>query len=219
VRPHPDALALAPLLERAGATVVVEHGVVAGEILGLEIARVVVDGDGPRIEVGVGRHDRDAFALVHGDLPTADALTEVIETVRRHRRPGAPAHPLQRLAAERWLREAVIARPDLVGARTLERTAGTIPRTNLKEPVPAPAIGTAADAGSRPLVVACSVGVDLDLVPSAADVRLATDPAARLVLVVPERDAVTITQRLARALTDPATVVPVSGDWRGLAVR
>jgi hypothetical protein len=202
-QPHPDALALAPMLEAAGADVVIEHGVVAGEILGLEIARVVVDPMGARIEVGVGRHDREAFAMVHGDLPTEAALADVIATVRRHRTGAAEGHPLKRLAAERWLREVIIAHPSLVGASELQPVAGTIPRTNLKEPVPAGAAGTDVD-------------VDLDLVPTAADIRLATAPDARLVVAVPERDDVPATRALAGRLLDPAEVVALPGNWRGI---
>jgi hypothetical protein len=212
--PHPDALALAPVLEAAGAEVVVEHGVVAGEILGLEIARVVVDDEGARIEVGVGRHDREAFAMVHGDLPAEAALADVIATVRRHRTGAAEAHPLKRLAAERWLRNVVIAHPELVGAAELRAVAGTVPRTNLKEPVPAAAAGTHLDG--EPVVVATSVGVDLDLVPTAADVRLATGVEARLILAVPERDDVPATRALAGRLRRPAEVVAVPGNWRGI---
>ena len=51
---------------------VVEHGVVTGEVRGLEVCRVVDDrttGDGVRLEVGVGAHDREAFAIIHGDVP------------------------------------------------------------------------------------------------------------------------------------------------------
>ncbi len=210
--PHSQALALAPVLESAGADVVLEHGVVVGEILGLEIARVVVDEFGARIEVGVGRHDREAFATVHGDLPTEAALAEVIATVRRHRAGAAEGHPLKRLAAERWLREVVIAHPDMVGAAALDRVQGTRPRTNLKEPVPAAAVGT--DVDGRPLVVVSSVGVDLDLVPTAADVRLASEPDARLVLAVPERDDVPATRALAGSLLHPADVVALPGNWR-----
>jgi len=211
-RPHPDALALAPMLEAAGADVVVEHGVVAGEILGLEIARVVVGELGARIEVGVGRQDREAFAMVHGDLPTEAALADVVATVRQYRTGSAEGHPLKRLAAERWLREVVIARPHLVGAADLHRVQGTVPRTNLKEPMPAAAAGT--DLDGRPVVVVTSVGVDLDLVPTAADVRLATEPGARLVLAVPERDDVPATRALAGSLDRPAEVVPLPGNWR-----
>jgi hypothetical protein len=62
--------------------------------------------------------------------------------------------------------------------------------------------------------VACSVGVDLDLVPAAADARLLHRPAARLVLVVPERDALPVTRDLASMLATPAELVAVPGDWR-----
>jgi hypothetical protein len=214
--PDPRALALAPMIERAGAEVVVEHGVVAGEVFGLEVARVVLDEHGTRIEVGVGRHDREAFTQLHGDLPTDAALAEVVATVRRHRVPEAVHHPLHRLAAERWLRGVVIDHPALVGARRLDRVEGTVPRTNLKEPVPAAAIGEDLDRG--PVVAVCSVGVDLDLVPTAADVRLARAPEARLVLVVPARDDVAVTRWLAGALARPAEVVAVDGDWRARPV-
>ena len=90
---------------------------------GFSAARVVVDQDGeagaPRLEVGVGRHDREAFAMIHGRLPTAEALAAVVDAVLAQRRPDAPPHPLNRLAAERWLRCRVMARPEVVGARSL----------------------------------------------------------------------------------------------------
>jgi hypothetical protein len=68
------------------------------------------------------------------------------------------------------------------------------------------------------VVAVCSVGVDLDLVPTGADVRLAHAPDARLALVVPARDAVAVTRGLAAALSHPAEVVPVDGDWRARPV-
>jgi hypothetical protein len=213
--PPPAALALEPTLVAAGADVVHEHGHVVGEILGLEIARVVVDdipGSAPRIEVGVGRHDREAFALVHGDRPTGAALADVIATVRRHRRPDSVDHPLTRLATERWLREVLVVRPALVGATVLRPVEGPVPRTNVKDPMPAAAVGT--DIDGRPLVVVCSVGIDLDLVPWASDARLLHAPDADLVLAVPERDDHPVTRALAAMLRDPAAIVSIPGDWR-----
>ena len=194
---------LAPELRAAGADVVVEHGVVSGEVLGLEIARVV---DG-RIEAGVGRHDREAFAMLHGGVAPAAALATVVGAVRDVRRVDRPDHPLQRLAQERWLREVVLARPELVGAAHLERHEGPAPRPSVKEPWPAVAVGDG-------LVVVTSVGIDLDLVPFAADARLAAAPDASLVLVVPERDAHAVTRALAAALRRPADVVAIPGEWR-----
>jgi hypothetical protein len=112
-----------------------------------------------------------------------------------------------RLAPERWLRDVVVARPELVGAEALERHEGPRPRPGVKDMWPAVAVGTG-------VVVACSVGIDLDLVPYAADARLAVDPDARLVLVVPERDAHPVTRALAERLRRPAEIVALPGDWR-----
>ena len=205
---------LVALLEDSGVTVVVEHGVVAGEVLGLEIARVVVGDDGEaRLEVGVGRHDREAFAMIHGRLPTADALASVVDAVLAQRRPDASPHPLNRLAAERWLRALVIEQPAIVGATALAPVDPPLPRDNVKDAAPAAALGT--DEAGAPVLVVCSAGIDLDLVPTAADARRWHAPDARLVLVVPERDAHPVTLDLAAALTEPALVVPVGGHWRG----
>jgi hypothetical protein len=65
-------------------------------------------------------------------------------------------------------------------------------------------------------VVVCSVGIDLDLVPYAADARLELGAEARLVLVVPERDAHPFTRQLAAALTRPAELLTVTDGWRSL---
>jgi hypothetical protein len=63
-------------------------------------------------------------------------------------------------------------------------------------------------------VAVASTGIDLDLLPTAADLRLAHAPSARLVVVVPERDAHPVTRALASSLVDPAEVVALPGDWR-----
>ncbi len=207
--PLDDEIAeLARVIAAAGAAPVVEHGVLVGEVEGLEVARAVRTDEGVRLEVGVGRHDREAFQLLHGDMPKAEALAAVIRTVQEHRRAGAEPHPLNRLAAERWLRASLIADPTKVGATALLPLSPPIPRTNLKEPVPASAVGT--DGDGTDLLVVCSVGIDLDLVPTAADVRLAAAIAgATLVLAVPERDDHPVTRALAAMLTEPAEVRPV----------
>lgn len=208
--PSPEALAFAPDIERAGATVVVEHGAVTGEVLGLEVARVTTTEGILALEVGIGRHDREAFAIIHGDRPADAALAGVVESVLSQRRADAPQNPLHRIAQERWLREVVLARPDLAGATALERDEGPLARPNVKDPWPAVAVGDQ-------VVVVCSVGVDVDLVPYASDARATSDPGARLVLVVPERDAVPVTRDLAAQLREPAEVVTVPAGWRSLA--
>jgi hypothetical protein len=203
---------LADELLAAGAEPVVEHGVLRGEVLGLEVARVVVDGEGAYIEVGVGKHDRHAQRLVHGDEPTADALARAVATVAAHRRSDAPRHPLNRLAPERWLRARVVAEPALVGAAHLAPVPSPVDRDDLRQPAPAPAAGS--DVEGRPLLIVCSTGVDVDLVPVAVDARLADGRDPRLVLVVPERDDHPLLRALAAALREPAEVMTVPDDWR-----
>jgi hypothetical protein len=200
------------LLEQAGVEVVVEDGEVVGEVLGLEVARVVVDADGTaRLEVGVGRFDREAFALLHGDLSPPEALARAVREVSAVRRPDAEPHPINRVARERWLRHHLIENPGIVGAEVLRPADPVRPRAGLRDAAIAVAVGERVDG--TPLVVASSVGVDLEAVPDAADARLRHAPDAELVLVVPPRDDHPITRDLAALLAEPAEVVTVPGPW------
>jgi hypothetical protein len=217
--PAPPAAALAELLVDADLEVVVEDGIVRGEVLGLEVARVVhgtttagTPIDEPVLEVGVGHADREMTGMVHGNLPPADQLARVVEIVRAHRRYGAERHPLNQLAPERWLRAALVARPEHLGLAELRAAPPAVPRPNLRDPAVAIARGT--DREGQSVVVACSVGVHLDLVPAAADARAVLDPGARLLLALPERDAHPVTRALADRLDTPAELVPVPDDWR-----
>jgi hypothetical protein len=210
---------LAELLVDADLEVVVEEGIVRGEVNGLEVARIVHDTsstgvplDGPLLEVGVGHADREMTALIHGSMSPVDQLTRVAEIVRGHRQADAEPHPLKRLAPERWLRARLIANPERVGLTHLRPVDPAVPRPNLRDRAVAMAVGETASGERR--VVACSVGVDLDLVPAAADARLSVAPEAPLLLVVPERDAHPVTRALAARLRAPAEVVTVSDHWR-----
>ena len=93
----PAHLELVPVIEAGGATPLVEHGVVIGEVRGLEVCRVVDDPHtgAVRLEVGVGAHDREAFAIIHGDVPTVEALAGVVAAVAEHRSPDAPPAPAE----------------------------------------------------------------------------------------------------------------------------
>lgn len=218
--PAPSAPDLMALLVHADLEVVVEEGVVRGEVNGLEVARIVhgttstgVEIADPVLEVGVGLADREMTAMLHGALSPVDQLARVAEIVRRHRQVGAQRHPLNQLAPERWLRAALLASPGRLGLVRLTPLAPAVPRPNLRDTSVAFAQGEAAD-GQR-VVVACSIGIDLDLVPSAADTRLSVDPAARLLLVTQERDAHPVTTELASRLVHPAELVAVEDGWRG----
>ncbi len=215
--PRDEHLELIPVITAGGAEPVIEHGVVTGEVRGLEVCRVVDDPvtGAVRLEVGVGAHDREAFALIHGDIPAADALAGVVASVEEHRRAGANGHPLSRLAPERLLRWTLLQQPARLGlARLVDRPPPT-PRTNIKDRTPCSARGERSDG--TPVVVVCSVGVDLDVVPYASDARLAAameregEPGylerVETWVVAPGRDLVAITAELATSLRDPVRLV------------
>jgi hypothetical protein len=200
----------ASLIASHGADPVFEHGVLRGEVLGLEVARVI----GGKLVVGVGRHDRDARLEMRPGEDVGAALDEAVGAVRARRRPGVARHPANTLARSRWLRAVICARPAVVGATSLEVAAPPLPWFDLPEAGAAPCVGWLAD--SSPVVAVCSVGVDLDLVPTAADCRVLYRPDARLLLAVPEGDDLPVTRRLASGLARPAEVVTVPRDWETL---
>jgi hypothetical protein len=199
---------------------VVEFGVLTGEVLGLEVARVIVGEDGEaRLEVGVGRHDREARHLMRPDQPVEESLADTVELIRRLRRPDAPRHLANTLAGERWLRTVLVNHPDLVGAAHLAPVPPPVAGRELRQSRPVAAAGV--DRQDHPVVVVASTGIDLDLIPWAADARLAVaagiDPLPRLVIAVPEGDDHPATRGLVAGLRDPAELVAVRSDWRTLS--
>ena len=152
----------AATIQDCGALPVREHGVLTGEVLGLEVCRVVDTPDGPRLEVGVGAIDRETFQLVNSHRTIEDSLTEVVGIVRAHRSPGAPHHPLGKLAGERLLRHRVINEPSLIGAATLKPAEPPIPRGGMRESTPCVATGT--DLDGKPIVAVFTDTVDVDII-------------------------------------------------------
>ena len=124
------------------------------------------------LEVGVGVHDREAFAIIHGDVPTLDALADVVRQVTAVRSTGrAPpsAQPVGRgtLAA--------------LAARTASPRSSVPTSLSPAEP-PVPAAereGRGAVHRDRrhgtanEIAVVCSIGVDLDVMAYAADAAAA----------------------------------------------
>jgi hypothetical protein len=201
---------LRALIEAGGAEPNEEWGVLSGEVRGLEVCRVVDDdftGE-VRLEVGIGAHDREAFTMLHGGVPTVESLARVVTAVEEHRRLDAPTHPFNRLARERLLRWQLMRDPSPVGARSLRPADPPVARLNLKDPVPCVAVGE--DASGETVGVVCSVGIELDLIPYAADARSAmlvngssTGDDDRLVVVTPARDRIGLTEELAALLRRP----------------
>ena len=208
--PPSEALAFASVIAAAGADPVIEHGVLRAEVRGLEVARVQLDPyDGiTRLDVGVGRHDRLAQAMMNQGQDPALALRNAVESVLALRRSGANAHPANQIAMSRWLRHVVGAHPELVGCTALTPLQG-IEMPELKRLSPALLTGN-SDAG--PIVVACSVGVDLDAAIDAVDMAMFMG-AHRVVLCLPKTDDLPAVRMVAGALTLTVEVVLVAADW------
>ena len=216
-----EHLAFAAVIEAAGASVNVEHGVVAGEVRGLEVCRVVdtptvghfaelgdfdapalsdvASSDGVLLEVGVGANDREAFRLLHGDIPTVEALATVVESVLAQRGAETIQHPLNRLGQERYLRWQLEQDPSLVDMASVTAHEPPQPRPNLKDAVPCVARGV--DPDGREWMLVCSVGVDVDLVGFVSDVQSTT--SAPVIVVLRERDAIPLTGELLALLATP----------------
>jgi hypothetical protein len=199
------------VIRTAGADPLVEHGIVVGEVRGLEICRVVDDAHtgAVRLEVGMGAHDREAFALVHGDIPTAEALANVVGSVRIHRADGAPPHPLNLFGAERLMRARAIENPSMVNCVSVVAAEPPVLRTNVKDAVPCVAIGEEYD-GTRRILVFVN-GVDLDVVSFALDAWHRLDRTAHVTVVLREKDKVASIERLAQLGTVPVEVLTLKG--------
>jgi hypothetical protein len=202
----PESEAFAPALLAAGIEVVREHGLLLGEVHGLEVARV----EAGELSVGVGRFDREAAAVIWSDRPTEVALAAVVHEVEKYRRSNAEPHPINRLCRERWLRTQVVADPALVGLTNLVPVSPPEPRPNLRDPSPAAAVGV-DDTGGRVLVV-CSVGADVELVPVAADL-VAREHVDDVIFVTPKRDQLRYLAVAAARLSVPVRFVAVEGNW------
>ncbi len=220
--PGAEADELVALLTDVGLEPSAEPGMILGEVAGLEVARITVDDGVPSLAIGVGRFDQEMSAVAQSDLPSRVALERAADLVRLARTMGNTAHasashPMARLARERWLRAHVVAEPGLVGAVELEPLPGLWVRRGLRTSAPAAARGR--DVAGRPLIVVCSAGVDLDLVPAALELVAQSDASARLVLAVPPSDLVASTRRVAGLALEVPEIVAVVPPWEPVAGR
>jgi hypothetical protein len=208
--PRPDDSAhLESALAELGLDVVCEDGIVRGEVAGLEVARILHGPDGPVLEAGVGRFDREAGVLLHAGRSPVDAVADAAAQVRPHRTPGAASHAVNRLARERWLRHEVIAHPATHDIDLPALVEPIPPRVNLLEVVPAALLGV---DGDRSVLLACSVGVDLGLIPALADLIAVHQPDL-VRIVVPDRDRLPHLERLIGRLPLPTEIRTMPTPW------
>ncbi len=208
--PAPVAVSeIVALIEKSGADAVVEDGIVRAEVAGLEVGRVVDSPEGPRLEVGVGRFDREAAALLHGGRHADQALADVITQVSEHRQGGAVSHAVNRIGRERWLRTMVRDDPGLAGVEAPTEIDPVPPRSSLLDSGPAALIGTRN--GGRALV-ACSVGVDLGLVPELSDLAERHE-VDEICVVLPARDHFGFLDVLLARLASSTEIISIDPPW------
>lgn len=221
-----DMWRVAAVIVDVGARVVDDHGRLVAEVYGLEVARIedplalvgletsldnLDPADRYRIRIGVGEADRELHEYMNrgsGLNREADdrlELERIVSLVATRR--IDPAHPLSRLARPRWLRSTVLDDPDLIELAELEAVAPLRPHPGVFDREP-----SAAYSKVDRVTVVCSAGVDLDLLPEAADYRQRLDPDSHLMVVVPHRDATMIGNRLG-PLVDDCEIRPIDAPW------
>jgi hypothetical protein len=196
--------ALISQIDDAGAESLVEWGVVVGEVRGLEICRVVDDEhtNEARIEVGIGAHDRETYALVHQARPIHESIADVVATVCAHRVEGAPFHPYNHIAPERFARWRAMQDPKALGFSSLTRVDPPVPRTNVKDSVPCVALGEKTDGTTTAVVFVH--GIDLDVVPFSVDAGLKYS-CESVMIVARAQDVVTSLRTMASATVTTTT--------------
>ena len=201
---------VAALLAVDGVDLVIEHGVTVGEYRGLEVARVTGVGAEQRLDVGVGAYDQGAFAVMNPDMTPTESLASVVEQVRTHRQSGAGPHPINRLVRERWIRWELERDPAKIGLASVEPVEPASPREGIKDAGIAPAVGHAEDGTS--VLVACTVGIDLDAIPAAADLA-ELHQTDRIMMVLADRDRHPLVQAVARQSKRPVEFVTAPEPW------
>jgi len=204
----PDShLDLVEIIVAAGAEPVVAHGVLTAHYRGLEIAKVVDDDGAPRLDVGVGVNDREAFRELHaGEAPEA-SLARVVEAVSAHRVDGARPHPFNTMSPEGYLAWRLRDDPSALGVGSLVTTPGAVAPVGAVDPGPVMMLG-----GGR--LFACTTGFDLGALPDALDAREVAVVAgviddASLTVVVPARNRLPVIDRMASAAAAEVRVVEV----------
>lgn len=163
---------LAELAEAHDLAVVVDHGDITFEYLGLEIARVTTEGGQQRLEVGVGTYDQAAFAVMNPDLVDEEALKNVLAQVKKARHSEAESTPLKRMSLHRWKLHELIAEPEILGLKSLKQVESFEPKGGIKDESVALAVGEPAEisAASGPVTLGVISSIDLAAIPTLCDI-------------------------------------------------
>lgn len=193
------------VISEAGAEVVIEHGLLTGEVAGLEVCRVVFE-DEWRLRVGVGSQDREAFHMLHGDAPILDSLVRVVEFVQTYRQPTADPHPLNRLSPERWMRSTFTSERSQASP-ALAHMPGVLPRGSMSDASPAFAV---SELDGVSTLFAFTTGADLGALVDAADHAdwsAHQSEVSEIVVVVDGRNHLPVLDAIAKRSVKPMRVI------------
>jgi len=196
-----------------GVDVVADHDGFRLELSGLEVGRLesTDDTDRPAFSVGVGAIDREATRVLHRHADSWDNLGRVVAEVRRHRRAGGGGHPLSLMARARWMRRWLSDEPHRMGLDRLTPVLDPLPFPGMR--VDGPAAGIGVDHTDTRRLVVASVGGDVGMLSTVADLVVREAPDSVLIVTPAGASVAAITDAVAM-LRVPTESVEIDPPWR-----
>lgn len=185
---------------------VFESGIWRGEILGLEVVRL---SEG-KVEVGVGKFDREAGLIMNAGRSLAEVLHAATEIVKSQRQPGKGFHPLSTLVRERWLRSEALLNPSSLDFESMEPIDPPEERLSLRDSASSAAM--AKDKDGADVLVIFSVGVDIRIFSFIADLLFLESPD-RVEVIMPKKDIFKPITQILNKFVVPISVMGVRGPW------
>ncbi len=198
------------LLKASGCDVVQEHGVLKGEIKGLEVARVVINDEGQQVlQVGVGAYDQEAHKILDSQQTPEEKLFRVISQVMEYRNQKSEPHPLNRVARAKWMITEIVTSPKNFGLEEVQSLSMLEEVDTVTENHPAAAIGR---TGAGSVLIVASSGIDLQTIPVAAGL-LASTGAEEVWIALSPKDRHPAIINSARYLKAPSRFIEINEPW------
>ncbi|MEE2682544.1 MAG: hypothetical protein VYD77_01255 [Actinomycetota bacterium] len=198
------------LLKASGCDVVQEHGVLKGEIKGLEVARVVINDEGQQVlRVGVGAYDQEAHKIFDSQQTPEEKLFRIVSQVMEYRNQKSEPHPLNRAARAKWMIAEIIATSENFDLEEVQPLSMLEEIDTVTESHPAAAIGR---TGAGSVLIVASSGIDLQTIPVAAGLLVSTG-AEEIWIALSPKDRHPAIINAARYLKAPSRFIEINEPW------